>query len=350
MCLNESRQEEVSEPSATLEPSHFHPSGMSLILSLHHHHFQLRGLTPDRLPENTLLFLNDQADSSAEAPEVEFTYDFHFVDQLPILSLDNKSAETGSPKSGENQDHPNIGVIDDPSWGVPIFTRHNICIWQRGILQRRLLSVSSPADAYALYEETSTHHADIWFLNQLNEDLRYDTVFISTLSLERHLAPHGIYIFHCAYMLHEGRAILLSGPSGAGKSTHAELWHRHVEGTRVINGDRGLICREKDGSFVVDGWPVCGSSGICHNEQHPLGAIVFIEQTPGNQVIPEGLAQCYRRIFAQLTVNNWDVAATSTAADWIMSLCMAVPVVAYGCNMAPDAPYPLLEHLTEKWG
>ncbi|MBO4658891.1 MAG: hypothetical protein J5637_04655 [Prevotella sp.] len=314
---------------------------MSLILTLHHHRYRLRGLTPDLLPDNTLLFLSDEADTQTEDNEAEFTFDFHFVEHLlPEKPEDLKSLD--NPESLENGLPHQVAA-----WGAPIFARHNICIWQKDGLQRRQISTNSPFDAYAIYEETSPTHADIWFLKSLKEELRIDTVFISTLSLERHLAPHGLYIFHCAYMLHEGRAILLSGPSGAGKSTHAELWRRHVEDTRVINGDRGLICREADGTFVVNGWPVCGSSSICHNEQHPLGAIVFIEQTPGNKILPEGLAQHYRRVFAQLTINHWDVAATNAAADWIMSLCTAVPIVTYGCNMAPDAPYPLLQHLKD---
>ncbi len=302
---------------------------MSILLHLHHHHYRLCGITHDLLPDNTLLFVSDE--SAADTQEVEFTFEFHFVEQLPVIPNDPKNSK--APK--------------DPF--IPVYSRHNICIWQNGPLQRRQISVNSPSDAYAVYEETSATHADIWFMEGLRQELRIDTIFISTLSLERHLAPHGTYIFHCAYMLHHNRAILLSGPSGAGKSTHAELWHRHVEGTRIINGDRGLICREPDGSFVVDGWPVCGSSGICHNETHPLGAIVFIEQTPGNQVIAENLPQHYRRVFAQLTINHWDVAATTAAADWIMSLCTAIPIVTYGCNIAPDAPYPLLDYLNTKF-
>lgn len=295
---------------------------MPILLTLHQHRFRLRGINAAELPENTLLFASEeQGGTSGETP-VERTFDYHFVKVLPTL-----------PTNG-----------DDSGWALA-FARYNIMVWRKGERERRMLSVSSQADAYAVYEETSATHADIWVLEAIRSDLRVDTIFISTLSLERHLAPHGCYIFHCANMLYNGKSILLSGPSGAGKSTHAELWRRHVEGTRVVNGDRSLICRQPDGTFTTDGWPVCGSSGICHNEQHPLGAIVFIEQTPGNQVMPEGLAPHFRRLFAQLTVNHWDAEATAKAADWAMTLCAQVPVITYGCNMAPDAPLPLRQAL-----
>ncbi len=255
---------------------------------------------------------------------VEFTYDYHFVDQLPMLTASKEGSD----------------------WS-PAYARHNIMVWRNGTLERRLLSLSSPADAYAVYEESTPRHADVWILSSIKSELNIDTIFISTLSMERHLAAHGIYIFHCAYLCHNGRAILFSGPSGAGKSTHAELWVRHVEGSRVVNGDRCIICRQADGTYVADGWPVCGSSGICHNEQHPLSAVVFIEQTPGNQLLPENMASNFRRLYAQLTVNHWDAAATASAADWAMTLAATLPIMTYGCNMEPDAPYPLLQSLKD---
>ncbi len=297
---------------------------MSILLTLHNHRFRLCGIKITELPANTLLFASEeQEDMPCETP-VERTFDYHFVEELPAPPTDG----------------------DGSGW-VPTFARYNITIWRRGQEERRMLAVNSPADAYAVYEETSATHADIWVLERIRQRLCIDTTFTSTLSMERHLARHGIYIFHCANMLHDGKSILLSGPSGAGKSTHAELWCRHVEGTRVVNGDRSLICRKSDGTYVTDGWPVCGSSGICHNEQHPLGAIVFIEQTPGNQVLPEGLLPHFRRFFAQLTVNHWDTAVTNEAADWAMGLCAQVPILTYGCNMAPDAPQPLRQALSE---
>ena len=322
---------------------------MAILLTLHQHRFLLRGIDIAELPENTLLFAREEDASADEEkhaggvtpPEKigttgnpgitgktgtpgipgHFTYDYHFVSALPVL-----------PEA-------------DAGW-QPVYQRYNIMVWRRGPLERRTLSVSSPNDAYAVYEETSDTHAHIWVLESIRSDLRIDTIFVSMLSLERHLTPHGAYIFHCACMLYRGKSILLSGPSGAGKSTHAELWCRHVEGTRVVNGDRSLICREPDGTYVTDGWPVCGSSGICHNERHPLGAIVFIEQTPANQVLPEGLAGHFRRLYAQLTANHWDSAATAAAADWAMALCAQVPIITYGCNMAPDAPLPLQQALS----
>ena len=286
---------------------------MSLTLTLNEHHFVLEGVSPALLPSNTLLFV-----SESSHPSPRFTFTFHLVEQLPK-----------SPSQAQGQ-----------PW-MEVFQRHNIMVWRSGMLERRLLAASGAHDAYAVYEESSADHADIWFLSSLQSMLSIDTVFISTLSLERHLAPFGHYVFHSAYMSHRGEAILLSGPSGAGKSTHAHLWEQFVTDTHVVNGDRSLISRGADGRYFVSGWPVCGSSGICHDERHPLRAIVFIEQTPGNQLIRESAARLFTRLYAQLTINHWDKEATAAAVDWVSTLLNTVPVMVYGCNMAPDAPFNL---------
>ena len=287
---------------------------MSLTLSFNNHHFVLEGITSDLLPSNTRLFATE-----GSHPSPTFTFTFHMVDQLPPV-----------PK--------------DESW-EHVFDRRNIIVWRNGSLEHRLLSVSGLQDTYAVYEETGDRHANIWFLSSMQSNLRYDSVLISTLALERHLAPLGNYILHCAYLSHCGEAVLLSGPSGTGKSTHGKLWEQFVPDTHVVNGDRGLINRDADGKYYVSGWPVCGSSGICHAERYPLRAIVFIEQMPDNQLIQEPATHLFTRLYSQLTVNHWNKAATSAAVEWIMTLLSNVPVKVYGCNMAPDAPFKLKKAL-----
>ncbi len=280
---------------------------MSVTLCISGIVLHLEGVSSEEIPVNSQLF------ASVKPADADYAYTFRFVDELP------------SPAS---------------SW-QSVYQRHNIQVWRSGEQERRQLSVNSPADAYCVYEETSSHEADIWFLEALRSELTIDTMFISCLSLERRMASRGAYILHCAYLNHQGHAILFSGPSGIGKSTHAELWTRHVEDCSVINGDRCLIRQESDGSFTANGWPVCGSSGICQDVSLPLKAIVFIEQTPGNQIIPEGMMQHFRRLYTQITINHWDTEATVAGMDWIQALMEKVKVYVYGCNMAPDAPMAL---------
>lgn len=287
---------------------------MPLTLSFNKHHFVLKGVSPNLLPPNTLRFATE---GEHEAPT--FTFDFHFVEHLPFAPVS----------------------ISGHQW-EQVFNRPDITVWSKGTLERRLLAFGE--SPYAVYEEDGDRHADIWLPLTLSSNLS-DGVLISTLSLERHLAPLGTYIFHCAYMSHDGMAVLLSGPSGAGKSTHAHLWEQFVDNTYIVNGDRCLINRQADGRFYASGWPICGSSDICLNECHPLHAIAFIEQTPDNQLIQESSACLFTRLYSQLTINHWDMEATEAAADWTLSLLNTLPVMVYGCNMAPDAPFPLYDEL-----
>ena len=142
---------------------------MSILLTLHQHHFRLCGIKAAELPENTLLFAKEEQEGISGETPVERTFDYHFVDQLPA-----------PPTEG-----------DGSGW-VLTFARYNITVWRRGQEERRMLAVSSPADAYAVYEETSATHADVWVLEDIRKDMHVDTIFISTLSMERHLARHGI--------------------------------------------------------------------------------------------------------------------------------------------------------------
>ena len=251
---------------------------MDIILHLSHLSFRITGISANEVPANTLLF----CDKGKEA-DISFTYNFHFRDTLPTA---------------------------DASWTAS-YQRPSIMIWTKGMLESRLLRVSGPGDTYAFYEETSPTHANIYFLNTWRDQLNIDTIFNSCLALERRMSTIESYILHCSYIVHDNHAILFSGPSGIGKSTHAQLWQQYVDNTRIINGDRCLITHHSDGTYMANGWPVCGSSGICHDESNPLSAIVFIEQTPDNQVIEETTAHHFRRLYAQLTINRWNQEATN---------------------------------------
>lgn len=94
----------------------------------------------------------------------------------------------------------------------------------------------------------------------------------------------GKLLLHCAYILHEGRAILFTAPSGTGKSTQAALWQRY-RGSEIINGDRAALGLE-DGIVTAYGLPVSGSSDDCRNVTAPVAAIVGLSQARENRAAP----------------------------------------------------------------
>lgn len=277
---------------------------------------RLEGLEDGDIPANSLLF------KTGADCRVDITYRFHIVDSLP---LPNKS----------------------DGWQVAL-GRQDILILKKGELEARLLAMGRMDTCYALYVEKADTEADIYYINAVKDELRIDTIFASCLAFERHLARCGCYILHCAFLDYKGQAILFSGPSGIGKSTHADLWCKHIDGTQVLNGDRALICPAGNGGYEVCGWIVCGSSGICFNERHPLKAIVFMEQAAENSVRETTPMQRFKKLTSQITVNWWNTEQTTAALDNLTTLASKVETLTYACNMELEAPLKLREILTQK--
>ena len=274
---------------------------------------ELRGITEYDIPANTLLFNAEKHDS--RIPDLIYT--FHFLDKLPQLNS---------------------------LWELK-YQRPNIQVFTTGDREARIIGVNDNSIPYAEYEEVDDRNINVYFLKANQAELQIDTIFLSCLSLERHLAERGCYILHCAFLVYKGQAVLFSGPSGIGKSTHADLWCKSIPDCHIVNGDRCLICFNKEGTYEACGWPVCGSSGICFKEHYPLKAIVFIEQSSINHVIEESLMSYYMRLTAQMTINHWNVEATGNALDWILKLAQIVKVTTYACNMNSDAPVILHDYL-----
>lgn len=212
----------------------------------------LVGIKQNQIPVNTLLFQSDKQKS-------DLTYTFYFKDKLPPPIL-----------------YPIIYRTPD----IIIFRKPNN-------YEARLLYFPTTHDCYAYYEEINEQEINIYVNKHYEKQLQIDTIFISLLALERHLACQNAFILHCAYMVFEDRAILFSGPSGIGKSTHSNLWCKYFpQKTSIINGDKCLLTQENNKLFA-NGWPVCGSSEICKNEKKEVAAIILLQQAAINQIITE---------------------------------------------------------------
>lgn len=265
---------------------------------------ELRGITPDMIPENTRQF------ESTSTGEPELIYTFHLQDELPR---------------------------PDESWRL-LYQKESIAVFGKADLELRLLLDPTYQVLYGVYEEKDSRHIEVYYAKVNTALLKIDTIFISCLSLERHFARRSCYILHCAFLSFNEKAILFSGPSGIGKSTHADLWCKNIPGTHVVNGDRCLITQNPDGTYEANAWPVCGSSQICHLEHYPIHALVFMGQSPQNQVRELSLMQRFQLLNMQLMVNHWNAEATRKAMDWMLAFCQQVTIKEYHCNMHPDAP------------
>ena len=166
-------------------------------------------------------------------------------------------------------------------------------------------------------------------------ELHIDSIFTSLFALERHMIKNDSLILHCAYMVYQGKAILFSAPSGTGKSTQAELWKQY-RGSRIVNGDRALL-RKIDGVWSACGWPVCGSSDICEAEDTPLYTIVMLRQGETNHIERLSPVQAFTKLYAQITINQWNPAFVQRAMELIEDRIGQSPGYQLTCNITEEA-------------
>ena len=265
---------------------------------------------PDQvcLPPNFLLF-------ETKGKKPQYTYTLTLADALP-------------PVQGQLiARRPDLLVLDTPQG------------------EARLIGIKGAPGPYALYQETGPDAAQITYLNQWLALLDQDTVFNSLLALEKRMLAQNALVFHCAYILHEGQAILFSGPSGMGKSTQAGLWEQY-RGVETINGDRALL-RPIDGRWYACGWPVCGSSGICQDRQYPIRAVVMLSQAKENAARRLSPSEAFLQLYPQVTTNRWDTARSAQVLDLVTQLAESQPVFHLACDISRQAVEVLAQALDE---
>lgn len=219
--------------------------------------------------------------------------------------------------------------------GKLIAARADIAVLDREGLETRYIGVKGSMGAYACYMETDSAHARVCLARAALESLRIDPMFLSVLAMEKRLLERRGLVLHCAYMRHRGEAILFSAPSETGKTTQATLWEKH-RASRVINGDRSLL-QSVYGRWTARGWPVCGSSQVCQNEDTPIRAIVMLSQGKQDEVKRLTPTQAFAQIYSQITINSWDRAAQQQAMELIEQLVMQIPVYHLSCTISENA-------------
>lgn len=223
--------------------------------------------------------------------------------------------------------------------GKQIVTKPDLLIFQSDTGETRYIGIKGMQEFYGYYHEIDDSHANV-FVSPAFLSLFYsDPVFSSLLALERHLMDYGSFVLHCAYMRYKDQAILFSAPSETGKTTQANLWGQY-RGGQTINGDKGLL-QKVDNTWMVKGWPVCGSSEICFNEETPIKAIVMLSQGKNNTVTCLTPSKAFMEIYSQITINRWNVAHTTKAIELIEKLISEVPVYHLSCTISEDAVYCL---------
>lgn len=213
--------------------------------------------------------------------------------------------------------------------------RENLQVFQTEQGECRSINLHGVPQAYAVSLLKLDGTSQVWVDRNYDSWMQYDTVFVAMLALEKEMIQIDAMLLHSAYMCYDGTAVLFSAASGTGKSTQADLWEKY-RGTRTINGDRSLLIRETDG-WKAYGWPICGSSEICHNEKYPIRAIVMLKQAKKNKVYPLQGFRAVRDIMEQITINAWDSEFQIRVMDLLEELRKEVPIYCLECDISEDA-------------
>lgn len=224
-----------------------------------------------------------------------------------------------------------IPVLNDKK----LARRPDLTVYGTDAGEARLIGIKGQTKPYAFYRELSDMEAEIFLAAEAVADLRFDPVFTSLFALERQMIQWDSMILHCAYIKYHGKAILFSAPSETGKSTQAGLWERY-RGSETVNGDRALL-RKIDGRWIACGWPVCGTSEICHLKDTPIHAVVMLRQGKENHVERLSPVQAFAQLYSQITVNQWNRSFVQRAVELIEDLVTHVPVWQLTCDISENA-------------
>lgn len=156
----------------------------------------------------------------------------------------------------------------------------------------------------------------------------------ASISLGQLLLSHNAFFIHSSFISINGKAILFSAPCGTGKSTQASLWEKYRD-AETINGDKAGVLVEN--GIYACGVPFCGTSGICKNKTLPLGAIVFLSQSPqccieklcGTDALQEILDNIYLDFLAPNEKLKF--------VDLAIEVIKRVPIYRFGCTPDEEA-------------
>ena len=153
-------------------------------------------------------------------------------------------------------------------------------------------------------------------------------------------------LLHAAILEYEHKGYAFLGRSGTGKSTHTGLWLKHINGSKIVNGDKPIL-EYKGGEFIAYGTPWMGKEGLGYNTGVPLKGLCFLEQAKENSVVKLTPAEAASRIFLQILFpqDEKNAALTLELTDKLVS---EIPCYLLKCDVSEEAVQKSFEALTGK--
>ncbi len=153
-------------------------------------------------------------------------------------------------------------------------------------------------------------------------------------------------LLHAAVLEYDGNGYAFLGRSGTGKSTHTGLWLKHINGSKIVNGDKPILQYE-NGGFIAYGTPWMGKEGLGYNASVPLKGLCFLEQAKENSITRLKPSEAVARIFQQILMpqDEKNAALTLELTDKLVS---ELPCYLLKCDILEEAVRQSFEALTGK--
>jgi hypothetical protein len=150
------------------------------------------------------------------------------------------------------------------------------------------------------------------------------------------MPAYGVFLMHASVLEVNGYAYAFSAPSGTGKSTHSVLWLKHIEGARVLNGDKPLLRLEEDGGVTAFGTPWNGKENWGANISAPLRAVCFLERGAENAIRRAPEEEAIARLAQQLYLRG-NRACVNLQLALMDGFVRSIPFYVLACNISKEA-------------
>ena len=161
-------------------------------------------------------------------------------------------------------------------------------------------------------------------------------VLSDLLSLK--LLPHDAFLLHAAVIQYQDRCYAFSAPRGVGKTTHVCQW-MHAYGAdqvKIINGDKPIIRRDKQGRFLAYGTPWCGKELQGQPLGAPLDCITFIKRGEQDETHAVTEREYLDLLIGQVVFPD-DQQSMTRGAALLAEFMRATPAAAASCTMTSNA-------------
>jgi hypothetical protein len=161
------------------------------------------------------------------------------------------------------------------------------------------------------------------------------------------LVYHDAFVLHASLISYKGKGYAIVAPRGVGKTVHTNMWKaKFGDDVTIINGDKPILRRQSDGTYLAYGTPWCGKEGQGINAAVPLCGICLLSRGSRDLIKPVTVASYVDGIIRQVVFPT-DTPSMIRGAHLHGDLIRTVPAIAAECTPTPQAAATVMRALIE---